>query len=304
MGTKISALNPDAAPTLTDLLVTVDVEGAPQTTKKITVSDLLTLIAANATAPIARVTGEEVAFAGPVAPTGWLLEDGSNVSRTTYANLFNAICYSKGTFTTTIAAPGVMTLNTHGLQTGDQVYLTTTGALPTGLTANTLYYVVRIDANTFNLATSRANAYAGTKITTSGTQSGTHTLRLCPFGLGDGSTTFTLPDSRGRTIAGNDYMGGTAAGRLNLADALGTYGNLGASGGEQRHTMTAAELVAHKHGLNGNTGVRYYTPDINNGTTSPGGAATWGAYTMDNAGSTTPFNIISPTRISNWMIKT
>ena len=61
----------------------------------------------------------------------------------------------------------------HAMVTGDQVYLTTTGALPTGLTANTLYYVVYVSSTTFSLATTRANAVAGTKINT-GSQSGTH----------------------------------------------------------------------------------------------------------------------------------
>lgn len=36
------------------------------------------------------------------------------------------------------------------------------------------------------------------------------------FGVGDGSTTFNLPDLRGRIPAGKDDMGGTAAGRLNV----------------------------------------------------------------------------------------
>lgn len=34
------------------------------------------------------------------------------------------------------------------------------------------------------------------------------------YGIGDGSTTFNLPDLRGRTVAGQDDMGGTAASRL------------------------------------------------------------------------------------------
>lgn len=83
-----------------------------------------------------------------------------------------------GTFTVTIAAPGVFTLTAHGLATGDAVTLATTGALPTGLTAGTTYFVVKIDADTFNLATTLANALAATKITTSGSQSGVHTLSL------------------------------------------------------------------------------------------------------------------------------
>jgi hypothetical protein len=84
---------------------------------------------------------------------------------------------SKGTVTLTVAAPAVFTLNSHALQTGDHVTITTTGALPTGLVAGQLYYAKVIDVNTFNLCATYADAMAGTnKITTTGTQSGTHTL--------------------------------------------------------------------------------------------------------------------------------
>jgi hypothetical protein len=83
---------------------------------------------------------------------------------------------SLSTATITIASPAVVTRNAHGLLTGAPVYFTTTGALPTGLTANTVYYVTNPATDTFNLSTTLANATAGTKINTSGTQSGTHTL--------------------------------------------------------------------------------------------------------------------------------
>lgn len=302
--TKITVLPPDAAPTLTDYIPTVDNEAVPVTTKKTLLSALLTLFAANAPASTARLTGECVPYAGRTAPSGWALMDGSAISRASFSALAAVIMPSLGTFTVTIAAPAIVTQSNHGLQTGDQVFLTTTGALPTGLVANTLYYAVRIDANTFNLSTTRANAYAGTKITTTGTQSGTHTVTYCPYGLGDGSTTFNVPDGRGRTLAGNDYMGGTAASRLTGADALGAYGNQGASGGEQRHTMTTAELATHKHGVNGSTGNRLYSPDFNNGTAAGAGASVWGSATPDNAGSSTPFNLISPTLVANYIIKT
>lgn len=238
-------------------------------------------------------------YGGRTAPTGWLMCDGTTVSRATYSGLFAVLCESIGTFTVTIAAPAVVTRAAHGLVTGDQVYLTTTGALPTGLSQNTLYYVIWVSSSTFNLATTRANAVAGTKITTTGSQSGVHTLRWCPYGLGDGSTTFTLPDFRGRTIAGADAMGGTAAARLNLADALGSYGNVGAAGGEQRHTMTLTELVSHTHNLQsvgtsgaGTTGHTYAV------------ATNLGLVATAAAGSTTPFNLISPTGVANVIIKT
>jgi hypothetical protein len=81
------------------------------------------------------------------------------------------------TVTITIAAPGVVTWTSHGLGTGTPVVFTTTGALPTGITSGTTYYAVVVDTNTFQIASSVANAIASTPtvITTSGTQSGTHT---------------------------------------------------------------------------------------------------------------------------------
>lgn len=83
--------------------------------------------------------------------------------------------YSTATVTVTIATPAVMTWTSHGLVSGQKIQLTTTGALPTGLSANTTYWVTVTGVNTFNLSTSLANAQAGTLIATSGSQSGTHT---------------------------------------------------------------------------------------------------------------------------------
>ena len=84
-------------------------------------------------------------------------------------------------FSVTIAAPGVVTSEAHGLILNDKVTLTTTGALPTGLSVDTFYFVIEgeysdesEDPDTFKLATSKANAEAGTAITTSGSQSGAH----------------------------------------------------------------------------------------------------------------------------------
>jgi hypothetical protein len=73
--------------------------------------------------------------------------------------------------TMTIASPAVITWTAHGLVAGTPIGLSTTGALPTGLTAGTTYYVVSPAANSFSLAAS----VGGAAINTSGTQSGVHT---------------------------------------------------------------------------------------------------------------------------------
>src|ERR1044072_5146663 len=55
------------------------------------------------------------------------------------------------------------------------------------------------------------------------------------YGVGDGSTTFTLPDLRGRVAAGKDDMGGSAASRLTGTTMFPDGVTLGAVGGAQTH---------------------------------------------------------------------
>lgn len=113
---------------------------------------------------------------------------------------YSVAAYNSAVVTISIATPGVVAFANHGFQLGQQVQITTTGALPTGLTASTTYYVVSIDANSFSLATSLANAAAGTKIATSGSQSGIHTLT----GL-----TITLTTSKSTTSGGYRALSST-----------------------------------------------------------------------------------------------
>ena len=63
------------------------------------------------------------------------------------------------------------------------------------------------------------------------------------YGSGDGSTTFNIPDMRGRAVAGADNMGGTDAGRLSIANTLGT------ATGTETITLTSAQsgVPAHSH---------------------------------------------------------
>lgn len=67
------------------------------------------------------------------------------------------------------------------------------------------------------------------------------------YGAGDGSTTFNLPDLRGRVPAGKDNMGGTAASRLASSVSGST---LGAVGGSETTVLTTAHMPAHSHGVN------------------------------------------------------
>lgn len=81
-----------------------------------------------------------------------------------------------GNPTITIASPAVITLTAHGLVDGDLVVFTTTGMLPTGIAANTVYYVIAagLTANTFEVSATFGGEMAF--VVTSGSQSGVHTL--------------------------------------------------------------------------------------------------------------------------------
>lgn len=231
-------------------------------------------------------SGSIIDFAGVTIPSAYLDCDGSAVSRATYSTLFSAVTASKGTFTVTIAAPGVITLTGHGLLTGDVFSATTTDTLPTGLTASTNYYFIKNDGNTGWFATTYANAFAGTKVTTSGSQSGTHTLLHNPWGI-SGSSNFLLPDFGRRASIGS---GGS--GTATIGDVVGNVG------GAETHTLTTAEMPAHTHGSDGfNSGSgssAYFVQPADNGdprtTTSTGGG---GAH-----------NNMQPAAVVNKIIKT
>lgn len=69
-----------------------------------------------------------------------------------------------------------ITSGAHGMDTGLKIRLTTSSALPAGLAAATDYYVIAVDDDTFQLATSYANAFAGTDIDITDYGVGTHTI--------------------------------------------------------------------------------------------------------------------------------
>ena len=127
--------------------------------------------------------------------TSGILANGAAVSRTGYQDLFNAIV-PNANVSITIASPGVVTwlvngvASAHGLANSCPVYFTTNGVLPTGITAGTEYYTKNVGTNTFQISATPG----GAAINTSGTQSGTHTATAYPYGIGDGSTTFNVPN--------------------------------------------------------------------------------------------------------------
>lgn len=133
----------------------------------------------------------DVIYSGQTATLrpGALLANGQEVSRTLYPDLFKAIV-PVSLVTITIASPGVVTWTDHRQVATGKLVFTTTGALPTGITAGTVYFVKTVlTANTFTISATSGGAVTNT----TGSQNGKHTATAFPHGNGDGATTFNVP---------------------------------------------------------------------------------------------------------------
>lgn len=234
------------------------------------------------------LVGEVRDYTGNTVPnSNWMFPDGSAISRTTYADLFALYVTSSGftseTFTVTIASPAVFTDASHGFVGGERLRLSTTGALPTGLSTSVDYFVGYIDANTFNLYSDAAQT---TIVNTSGTQSGTHSYLRSYYGLGDGSTTFNLPNLNGRALVAADSTNSVITTNSWLAKAATFLGGLF---GQATHVQTLNELVSHVH-----FGATPISADNDRGTNPSSFNLDVGATNTSAAGGGAAFNVVQP----------
>lgn len=105
------------------------------------------------------------------------------------------------------------------------------------------------------------------------------------YGAGDGSTTFNLPDYRGRAPFGRDDMGGAVAGRITAAGSSITGTTLGATGGAQSVTLTTAQIPSHGHTATVTDPGHFHAQTVttDGGATGPATGGGFSAYAFDGA---------------------
>jgi microcystin-dependent protein len=144
--------------------------------------------------------GTSIDVRGFLAPTNYAFTYGQAVSRTTFAALFSALT-SAQSGTISNGNPTITGL-TDTTQFGKGMAVESVG-IPAGAT---------ILSCTSTTCTLSANATTGR----------TGTMTFFAYGNGDGSTTFNLPDDRGKILVTRDNLGGTAANITQLSPTLTT----------------------------------------------------------------------------------
>jgi len=140
-------------------------------------------------------------------PEGWLECDGAELAMDTYTDLHdhkvsdsdNAYGLDAGSACTFDHATDVVNCVGHGLINGDVIELSSDGALPADLAANTKYYVVNKTIDAFQVALS----VGGTAVPFSDNGVGNHKWH----------DHFTIPDWRGEFVRGWDHGRGVDIGR-------------------------------------------------------------------------------------------
>jgi len=164
-------------------------------------------------------TGSISAYAGAAAPSGWLLCDGTAVSRTTYATLFGVISTLYG------AGDGATTFNLPNLKGRFPIGLDSTVTTPTNISA-------------------RGNS--------GGSLNHTHSVPAHYHGLGTGATLATTTGGAHRHTIPN------RSGNANVGSAGVTYvlrGGDTAQGGSTGNTLAGDDEGSHAHSMTGTIGL-------------------------------------------------
>lgn len=245
--------------------------------------------------------GTIIAWAGLVAPTNYVFTFGQAISRASFPALFAAI-----TFPTSVIC-------TSGLNVLSGITDTTQIKIGAPVEASCVAPGTTVSSVATTSVTVSNNASVSTAVTAT----------FFPWDNGDGSTTFNVPDLRGRVLPGRNNMGSTAAPTL-TPTFYGTGPNaLGAAGGTQSATLATTNLPAQTPSgtiINGAITVNG-TASNNTGTAtfviaSGGGIGNYGVASLSvtQVSSTfngtpfagqiaTPLSVIQPSTTVNYAIK-
>lgn len=195
-------------------------------------------------------------WAGIIAPNAYVFSYGQELARASFPLLFSTLTSQQNVACTS----GSPTLT----GVGD------TSQLPIG---------APIESVCFNAGTTIASTTISTVTASSNAIISTNTsARFFPFGNGDGSLTFNMPDLRGRVLAGRDNMGSIAANRLTSAFFGTSADAIGANGGAQSQTLTLNQIPTGIQ--SGNTAFSF------TGTTSPNALVSTNSTTVAAGGNT------------------
>lgn len=170
-------------------------------------ADALVAVAVTGTGATVQDASAETPLAGGVDPaivsTGNEVKDAVNADDPGAADLVLVSGTQAGVVTALAATPlaggsdgevdiadDELDIPSHGFPDGFEVRLTTTGTLPAPLLTATDYYVIVVDANTIQLATSLANALAGVAIDLEDEGADDSVNTVTGVALGNGSVTF------------------------------------------------------------------------------------------------------------------
>lgn len=242
-----------------------------------------------------NLVGTILPWSGLVAPSQYVFAYGQEISRSGFPEYYTAVTQQLNVICT--SASNILT----GLADTTQIKLGSSVELPLCVVAGT---------------TVTAKTPATITLSNPSSVSINSVATFFPWGNGNGSTTFNVPDFRGYALIGRDNMGGSSAGRISTANCLAsiTPDALGAVCGSDKHTLLVAELATHNHnatsvstvtnGLEGaNSGVNITTGGPQVVPATPATIVVSTATTIDNTGSSTPFSIIQPSITLNYIAK-